>query len=438
MLPLLHTEIPGPGSQHLSETLRRYESHHVTYVSHDFPVFWEKAEGCNVWDVDGNRFIDLVSGFGVATTGYATEVIVEAFRKQSSQLYHGMGDVHPARVKAHLCRELSKVTYERWNAGEGKSILSCAGFEAVEAALKTAYLVKKKSGVIAFSGSYHGLGFGAVTVTEREEFRKPFQAQLADFAYFIDYPDKTEEDWRGRITNRIAQLCSENEVGAIIVEPMQGRGGERIPPKAFLTLLRDLADEHDLVFILDEILTGFYRTGEFFACEHESVVPDLICLGKALSGSYPIAACTGKSSMMDNWPISTGEAIHTSTFLGNPLGCSLALASLGEWQKKGVREKVKEAERLWSSVLLPLAEMDLVKEVRGQGLLWGVELDTHEPSVVGRVISEALGRGWIILGGGVHGNVISIAPSMVMTEEEVSAGVDVLRELLVSVSTNRC
>src|SRR5277367_5405815 len=188
MLPELLTPIPGPKSRRLAKQLRAHESRNVTYVSPKFPVFWQSAEGAHVWDVDGNRFLDLTSGFGVASLGFTPEPVVRAMEKQAAQLYHAMGDVHPTAEKVELCRRLSQLTFEQWNLGPGKAILTNSGSEAVEAALKTAWLATKRRGVLAFTGSYHGLGYGALTVTGRHLFRDPFAAQLADFATFMPFP----------------------------------------------------------------------------------------------------------------------------------------------------------------------------------------------------------------------------------------------------------
>jgi len=156
MLPDLQTEVPGPRSHALAHELRAYESRNVTYMDDSWPVFWERAEGVNVWDADGNRFLDLTSAFGVAGLGHRNSEVVAAMHEQADQLLHGMGDVHPTRLKGELCRELSKITFERWEGSAGKVVLSNSGFEAVETALKTARLATGKRKVIEFTHGYHG------------------------------------------------------------------------------------------------------------------------------------------------------------------------------------------------------------------------------------------------------------------------------------------
>src|SRR5271154_1612167 len=248
MLPELITSIPGPRSRELAVQLRAHESRNVTYVSRGFPVFWARAQGANVWDVDGNRFLDLTSGFGVASLGYTPEKIVAAMLDQAPRLYHAMGDVHPSAEKAALCRRLSELTFGKWKRGAvGKVILTNSGSEAVEAALKTAWLATKRRGVLAFTGSYHGLGYGALTVTGRALFRDPFAAQLADFATFVPFPDcqhcplgatprepsACPPDCLNTFLARTENLLKQAGIGAILVEPVQGRGGEIVPPDWF-------------------------------------------------------------------------------------------------------------------------------------------------------------------------------------------------------------
>lgn len=428
MLPELKTEIPGPESRRLAQELRRYESRNLTYVSDGFPVFWERAQGANVWDVDGNRFLDLNGGFGVATSGYGAAYVIDTFQQQSAELYHGMGDVHPSRLKVELCRELSAVTFKRWEGQPGKSILGCAGFEAVESALKTARFATGKPGVLAFHGGYHGLGYGAMAATGMESFRRPFLDQIREFVSFTDYPAASDSERLAHFESTIRNALRAADAGAILVEPILGRGGEIIPPQWFLPLLRRIADEHGSLLIFDEIYTGFFRTGKWFACEYSGVVPDLICIGKGLSGSYPISACVGRAEVMDAWPESAGEALHTSTFLGNPMGCALALASIRYWRSGDWEKRIKALSAEWFSGLNRLKTLDAVKDVRGVGLLFGLEL--KQPGAAAGLIEPALEQGLILLPAGEQGRVLSIKPSVVHTSDEIVFIVDALLQLI--------
>lgn len=448
MLPEILTQIPGPHSRALIEKLARFESPNITFFNENFPIFWDRASGGNVWDADGNRYLDMTSGFGVCGLGHG--VTAQAMITQASTLVHGLGDVHPSPLKASLCQALSRITFERWKEGPAKTILCNSGSEAVEAALKTALLYSGKPGVISFTGAYHGLGHGALEACGLPFFRKPFSEQLARFAVRLPYPycyrcpfERTEGfRLEGRDFPNCSSSCLESlhaqlektirhrEIGCILVEPVQGRGGDIVPPKDFLPLLRQVCDEHKILLVVDEIYTGFHRTGRFFACEHSEVVPDLICLGKGLTGGFPLSACTGKSHVMEAWPRSSGEALHTSTFLGHPVGCAMALASISEHEKPAVSVRAKNAGKL-----LRLSLSDLQgTHLRGLGAMLGLELvcadGSPDPSTASRVVEEALKSGLILLGGGPDGNVLSLAPTFDLSAKEAEWTGQLLAKLL--------
>lgn len=411
MLPKLLTEIPGPSSRSLAGELRAHESRNVTYVDGSWPVFWEKAEGVNVWDADGNRFLDFTSAFGVAGLGHGHPKVIAALKGQADRLIHGMGDVHPTALKGQLCAELSRMTFERWGAGAGKVTLATAGFEAVEVALKTARLATGRAGILAFGNGYHGLGYGSLLGTDLDKFRGPFGDQLASVTTRVPYGS--------------FDLPSGGEIGAVLVEPIQGRGGKVVPPEGFLGALREWCDERGALLIFDEIYTGFYRSGKLFGCEWDKVVPDLICVGKALSGGFPISACVGKAKVMDAWPESPGEALHTSTFLGNPVGCAMALASLEILRSDKVARQVAGASLMLEEKLRGF-EHPAVKGIRGRGMMRGLELKES----AGGLLAELLARGLLFLADGPKGNILSFTPPFGVTEEELDFALGELGELL--------
>ena len=216
--------------------LRAYESPNVTYLEPDgsWPIVWERARGVHVWDAARKKYLDLTAAFGVAAAGHANPRVVRAGQQQMARLLHAMGDVHPHALKAQLARELSRLTFERWGSkpnGSGKTIFCNSGFEAVEAALKTALLATDKPGVIAFSGAYHGLGYGALNATHREHFRGPFVRQLGEFAHFAPFPASVQT--MDLVERRIRQILRRKPIGAILVEPDQVRGGMNTPSGAF-------------------------------------------------------------------------------------------------------------------------------------------------------------------------------------------------------------
>ncbi len=432
MLPEIRTEIPGPLSLELAGELRRYESRNVTFTSPQFPIFWERSEGVNVWDVDGNQYLDFTSGFAVTGLGHGAPAVRQAAHDQLDRLGHAMGDVHPSRSKVELCRRLSEITFERWNCGTARTILASSGSEAVEAALKTALLHTGKAGVLSFEGGYHGLGHGALATGGIDYFRRPFEAQLGRFGVQAAYPSGPDADLES-IENQIRRALRDQKIGAILVEPIQGRGGEICPPPTFLPLLRSIADESGAVLIFDEIYTGFNRTGALFACDLVGTVPDLICLGKGLTSGFPLSACVGGAETMDCWPPSTGEALHTSTYLGHPVGCAMALASIAQHLRPETREMVNATSARLDQALTSL-RLDRIGALRGTGLLRGVEIvhpdGTPDAETASFLITSLLQRGLIVLTGSPTGHVLSLTPPFALSDEEIALLVQEIAELL--------
>jgi len=406
LLPSRKTRIPGPKSRALSRQLRRYESRNVTFMSDHWPIFWQRASGANVWDVDGNRYIDLTAAFGVANIGHSNARVVAALKAQAGKLLHAMGDVHPNVLKLELARELVGLTFGRWAKSAGRVVFANSGAEAVEAALKTAVIHTKRPGIIAFEGAYHGLTYGALDTTWRAQFRSPFSEQLGHFTAHVPF---------GRVPN----VANIENFGAVIVEPIQGRGGIVVPPDDFLPKLRRFCDDHELVLIFDEIYSGFCRTGRWFACEHWGVTPDVVCVGKAMAGGFPISACIGRAEVMDSWPESQGEAIHTSTFLGNQLGCAAALASIREMKRMKLDKRSRELGQWFATRLAKIGK------VRGKGLMLGLEVGNAVP-----LVEELLQRGVLALPEGDHNEILGLTPPLVITERQLEYCVGELNNLL--------
>lgn len=448
--PEITAEPPAAASRAAAERLRRVESRNVTFLSDDFPVTWTRARGCNVWDADGNRYVDLTAGFGAASVGHNHPRVVEAVGDQGGRMLHGMGDVHPPDRKVELLEQLASLA--PWS--DPRTILGVSGSDAVEAALKTARLATGKPGVLAFTGAYHGLGYGALSVTDRDRFREPFLDQLnphvvrAGFPHPYRPPDRPGfpdppadpdavvaaalEDVR-----RALDAAAGRRVGAVLVEPVQGRGGDVVPPPGFLASLADLCRDRDLLLAVDEIYTGFGRTGRRFACEEEGLRPDLMCVGKSLGGGMPVSACIGSREVMEAWPPSDGEAIHTSTFMGHPVACGAALAALEVLEGQGLARRARVLGRRWRSALESMATSHpSVGEIRGRGLMLGLDLIRDRVSrrpdadTAGRVVLAALRRGWIVLTSGPDGNVVSLSPPLTVSEELLERSVSMLDEAL--------
>jgi 4-aminobutyrate aminotransferase-like enzyme len=462
---LLGTAALKTKTQSTLSLLRAYESRNVTFLDPDesWPIVWERARGVHVWDAEGKKYLDLTAAFGVAAAGHANRHVVRAGQQQMAKLLHAMGDVHPHALKAQLSRELSRITFEKWSKVQsprskararlsGKTIFCNSGFEAVEAALKTAMLATGKRGVIAFEGAYHGLGYGALNATHREHFRASFRKQLGGFTHFAPFPqcdrcacNMLAADNRGTVCGQLPslerhlrRLFQTKTIGAILVEPIQVRGGINTTYFDFLPMLRRVCNEFGAVLIFDEIFTGFGRTGRWFACEWSDIIPDIICLGKALTGGFPLSACVGRANVMDlAWPQSTGEAIHTSTFLGHPVGCAMALAQIEELRSTALVERC--VGEFW--LVIPAMLADVTRELpeemfafRGNCLLAGLELRlaNGKPAteVVLKIIKRMLHRGFILLPEGEHSNVISFTPPLTITKAQLWRTIRALGEEL--------
>lgn len=416
--------VPGPVSRRYAPLLQRYESRNVTAVFDDFPVFWESASGATVVDADGNRYLDFTAAFGVANAGHTNPHVASAVAEQASRLMHGMGDVHPTRIRARLLERLARLL-----PGDWKAFLATTGSEAVEAALKTAMLATNRTQFAAYRGAYHGLSLGTLPLCGLEAFSKPFADALGPAARRLKYPDASSGVSAGEaIAHTRAELASAGDLAAIVIEPIQGRGGVVVPPDGYLTALRALCDDLGALMIVDEIFTGFGRTGTFFAVQRDSVAPDVLCIGKAMGSGFPISAIVARAAVMDAWPASRGEALHTSTYLGNPMGCAAALATFDENERLGLPARAAALEPFVRERLERLRSRSVVRAVRGRGLLWGLEL--RDAGAAETVVRRALGAGLILLQSGAAGDVLSISPPLIVTRRELARGFELLEAVL--------
>ena len=415
---------PGPRSRELSRRLAELEAPGVNTLpslpdaADTASLLWEEAAGANVRDVDGNLYIDLTSGFGVAAVGHRHPKVVAAVREQAGLLLHGLGDVHGHPLRVELAARLVRLA----PVDDGQLFFAISGAEAVEIALKTAVAATGRPGVIAFEPSYHGLTLGALAVTSRPEFRDPFAAHLHGHVHRLPYacdPSRVEERLRS------------GEVGCILVEPIVGREGVLIPPAGWLAELSRLARRHGAVLIADEIFTGFGRTGKLFAVDHEGdqgMRPDILCCGKALGGGLPIAAVVASRPLFRCWE-TQGEARHTATFIANPVACAAALAVLDILEEEDLATR---AARMGETVGRRLSSWPErhsgISAIRGRGLLWGVELRSAE--IAKRWTREALAKGIILLAGGPEGRVAQIVPPLTIPEELLETALDLLEGAL--------
>jgi len=444
-LPELRVPPPGPASRAMGERLHAVESRNVTHVSAVWPVFWEEARGANVVDADGNVYLDLTGAFGVALLGHGHPGVSEAAARQAAALVHGMGDVHPPAVKLRYLERLAALA--PWP--EARVVLSSTGSEAVETALKTALVATGRAGVLAFEGAYHGLTLGSLAATDRDLFRAPFLRRIYEGVAFAPFPDPLRHggDAGRRCLDAVEAILERgapngDAIGAIIVEPVQGRAGVRVPPDGFMAGLSEMARAHGALVVADEIFTGMGRCGALYASERVGLEPDLVCLGKVLGGGFPLSACLGRRSVMDAWPESAGEAIHTSTFLGHPVSCAAGLAVLDALEGEDVAVRSRTlGERLLGGLRTKLAGVEGVAEVRGLGLMLGIELarsigagsatgpaqgDEPAAGAGARAARLALGEGVLLLPAGEHGHVVELTPAVGLTDEQAALAVDVV------------
>jgi 4-aminobutyrate aminotransferase/(S)-3-amino-2-methylpropionate transaminase len=350
---------------------------------------------------------------------------VEAIREQSGRLLHALGDVYPSDVKIELLERLAGFS----GIADARVILGSHGADAIEAALKTAMLHTKRAGVLAFEGGYHGLSHGPLAICGYQPaFRAPFAAQLNPNVVFAPYPRALDHvgDAMAEVRRTYARARDAGmEIGAVVIEPMLGRGGVIEPPSGFLAELADFTREVGALLVIDEIFTGLYRTGPRFLTRHLGVEPDVLCLGKALGGGMPISACIAREEVMTSWGAPGGEAIHTATFFGHPLACAASLATLDEMEGLHLAPLVARAGRVLFEALRSVADrVPLVTDVRGRGLAIGVELTTG--AQVLRVMRRLLERGYLVIPAAPDASVLQVAPPLVIEEELVLGFVDAL------------
>jgi len=434
-LPEIVTAVPGPASSRWLSRLASVESRNVTFVGATFPVAWQEAAGAAVVDVDGNRYIDATAAFGVAFCGHRAPTVVAAAQRQMATLVHGMGDVHPPAVRIRLLEELDRIT----PSGVGHAVLCTGGAEAVEVAIKTALLHTSRPGIVAFEGGYHGLTIGALLATSRSDFRATAPPYLGNLSHFAPFPRAISGDDSGNDARLEESLQAVGryladpvcDVGIVIVEPIQGRGGTIVPPASFLPRLAALCGDYGVLLCVDEIFTGMGRTGAWFASESNGFTPDLLCVGKALGGGMPLSACLGKPDVMASWGKSTGEALHTSTFLGHPVACAAALAAIAAIEDGKLMQRARWlGEHIRDELTRNLAESSAVAEIRGEGLMIGIEcaaMQGHAPGdIAWSIVEESLRNGLILLPSGDGGCVIQLTPPAVITREQVDAAITIL------------
>ena len=432
--PQLLTELPGPASEWLAERLlavdcpafeaRRGEREELSGASQS-PIVYGDGLGSNVTDADGNVLVDLVAGFGSVAFGHGHPKLAQVLRLQAESLWVALGDVYASEAKVRLCERLAGLMPE----SGARVILGSSGADAVTAALKTALVTTQKPRIVAFDGAYHGLSHGPLAACGLfPGFRDPFASQMGNFIDFAPYPGIHGATADESIA-AVRTLLADGSHGAVLVEPILGRGGCVVPPHGYLEELRALCTVHGALLIFDEVWTGCGRTGAMAISLSRSLLPDMICLGKALGGGFPISACVGRASAMDGWSRLGGRALHTATHFGLPLGCTVALTALDMLIEDDLFAR---AENIGTWFMLELREVLVglgVKRVDGRGFMIGVEVEGGAPRALA-VSRRVLSKGWIVLTGGIDGATITLTPALNISQDLLESFVAVLAAAL--------
>ncbi|MBM9469531.1 4-aminobutyrate--2-oxoglutarate transaminase [Nakamurella leprariae] len=432
---LLRTAVPGPRSVALTERRRAAVP---AGVGSTMPVWAVEAGGGIVVDVDGNRLIDLGSGIAVTTVGASAPRVVAAVREQLESFTHTCFMVTPYEPYLAVAEALNRLTP---GDHDKRTVLFNSGAEAVENAIKIARSATGRTAVVAFDHAYHGRTNLTMALTAKnlpykhgfgpfasEVYRAPMSYPLRDGG--IDgTPDGAAA--AARAIDLIDKRVGSDNLAALVIEPIQGEGGFIVPAPGFLAALAQWCRDHGVVFIADEVQTGFARTGAMFACEHEGVVPDLIVTAKGIAAGLPLSAVTGRAELMD--------AVHVGglggTYGGNPLACAAALAAIDTIETDGLVERAQEIGALLVDRLTALASVDpRIGQVRGRGAMIAVELVRlgtlePDPALAREVAAAAHRQGVIVLTCGTWGNVLRFLPPLTISDALVHDAMDVLESV---------
>ena len=359
-----------------------------------------RGKGALVWDINGKEYIDCTGSYGVCVVGHSHPKVVNAVRKQAEILISCHSSFYND-IRSKLLQKITQITPKSLN----KIFLANSGAEAVECAIKVARKFSGKPEIIAMMGAFHGKTMGALSATWDKKYREPFKPLVPDFRHV---PPDNLEKVRAAITEKTA---------AILVEPIRGEGGIRVPPKDFLSGLREICNESGVLLIFDEVQTGFGRTGKFFAFEHWNVIPDILCLAKSVAGGLPIGMAIAKEDIMSS--LKVGE--HSTTFGGNPLVCAAACAAIDVLVEEKLPERAAVLGRYFREKLEDLqAKYRVVREVRGLGLMIGMEFRFD----VLNIILKSMERGVLVLDAGR--NILRFLPPLVIEREQIDRVIAVL------------
>jgi 4-aminobutyrate aminotransferase/(S)-3-amino-2-methylpropionate transaminase len=433
----LVTAIPGPKSL---EALKRRTESTSAGLGMAIPVVIERASDAILLDIDGNQIIDLGSGIGVTNVGNAAPRVVDRVIEQVQAFTHTCFTVAPYLGYIEVCEKLNALTPGTFKK---KSILVNSGAEAVENAVKIARHYTKRQAIVVFEHSYHGRTNLTMALTAKN---MPYKEGFGPFApeiyrvpmpyafHWIGNQATITQDAIEMVTGKIEKEIGAHNVAAILIEPIQGEGGFVVPPLGFLPALSKYATEKGIVFIADEVQTGFARTGNMFAVEHENVVPDMIVTAKGIAGGLPLAAVTGRAEIMDS--------VHVSglggTYGGNPIACAAALGVFETMEAEKLVERANHVGKILGDALRQMqSKYSVIGEVRGRGAMQAIELvkpgtKDPNPDAMNAIVKYCQSNGVLVLTAGTYGNVVRFLPPIVITDELLKDALGVLEEALAS------
>jgi len=434
----IKTAIPGPKSKALA---KRRDRAVPRGLSQSTPVYVAKAEDAWLEDVDGNRYVDFAGGIGCINVGHRREAVVAAIREQLDRYLHTCVQVTPYEGYVRLAERMNEVTPGRFRK---KTLFVNSGAEAIENAVKIARVHTGRPGIIAFEDAFHGRTMMTLALTSKTH---PYKAGFAPFpsdvyripyaycyrcSYSLRYPS-CDVFCASHLEDTFKRVVAAEEVAAVIAEPVLGEGGFVVPPKEFFRILIDICHNHGVLFIADEVQSGFGRTGKLFASEHYGIEPDIVVTAKSLGGGLPLAAVTGRAEIMD----APGPGGLGGTFAGNPLSCAAALAVLDIFEHENLLERANALGNRFQKRAREWQERwPMIGDVRGLGAMQAIELvqspEQREPAAdeANQIVQYCYEHGLIVLSAGSYSNVIRVLVPLVATDAQMDEGLDVLEAAL--------
>lgn len=435
------TEIPGPKSQ---ELLKKRQELVPQGISNGCNAFVKSANGALIEDIDGNTFIDFAGGIGVINVGHCHPKVVKAIQEQAEKLIHSSFNVIMYESYIKLAERLANLAPIRW---EKQVAFFNSGAEAVENVVKIARKYTKRQGIISFTRGFHGRTLMTMTMTSKVKPYKYEFGPLAPEVYRAPYPyvyrrpdGMTEDEYSKYMIEQFEQFLvsdvAPESIAAVVMEPVQGEGGFIVPDKAFVKRVREICSQYGILFVADEIQTGFSRTGKLFAIEHFGVEPDLMTISKSMGGGMPISGVIGRKEIMN--AASPGEL--GGTYSGNPVACEAALAVLDIIESENLNERsLQIGEKVMASFNQLSKRFEQVDGVRGLGGMCAFEFvkdkksKTPDKELTNEVIKEAQKRGLLLISAGLYSNVVRVLVPLVITDEQLEEGLAILEESIEAV-----